>query len=144
MPTPFTLSLTATPDPADVQAVQDGLLAYNLQHAPDGNHLRLGIFAKTDDGRLIGGLLGDSNWEWMCISYLWLDESVRGQGLGTHLLKAAEAEATRRNCHHMFVDTMSFQALPFYQKYGYEIWGKLEDFPTGHQRYFLKKKLASG
>ncbi len=27
----FTLSLTATPDPADVQAVQDGLFAYNPQ-----------------------------------------------------------------------------------------------------------------
>lgn len=139
---PFTISLTATPDPADVQAVQDGLLAYNLQHAPDGNHQGLGIFAKTDEGRLIGGLLGDSNWEWMYISYLWLDESARGHGLGSQLLAEAEAEAARRQCHHTFVDTMSFQALPFYQKHGYQLWGQLDDFPTGHTRYFLKKRIT--
>jgi hypothetical protein len=36
---------------------------------------------------------------------------------------------------------MSFQALPFYQKLGYEKWGELNDFPIGHTRHFLKKRL---
>jgi hypothetical protein len=39
------------------------------------------------------------------------------------------------------VDTIDFQALPFYQKLGYTGWGRLDDLPPGHVRYFLKKDL---
>jgi len=31
--------------------------------------------------------------------------------------------------------------LPFYDKYGYVVYGELEDMPIGHTRYSLKKKL---
>ena len=49
--------------------------------------------------------------------------------------------AARRGCHRASLDTTSFQALPFYLKHGYAIWGQLDDFPIGHSRYFLKKAL---
>jgi hypothetical protein len=39
------------------------------------------------------------------------------------------------------LDTMSFQALPFYQKQGYTVFGILEDLPEGHRRYYLRKDL---
>lgn len=136
-----TITLTANPSDEDVKFVQDGLLAYNRQHAPDDGHQRIALFAKTDDARIIGGLLGDTYWGWMYISILWLDETVRGQGLGSQLLASAEAEARNRGCHHVHVDTMSFQALPFYEKYGYEVYGVLDDMPIGYKRYFLKKTL---
>jgi len=53
----------------------------------------------------------------------------------------AEEEARRRGCHSVHLDTLSFQALPFYQKHGYAVFGALENHPVGHTRYFLKKKL---
>ncbi len=37
---------------------------------------------------------------------------------------------------------MSFQALPFYQKLGYTVFGQLDDLPIGHQMYFLQKALV--
>ncbi|HEY3138703.1 MAG TPA: GNAT family N-acetyltransferase, partial [Blastocatellia bacterium] len=37
-------------------------------------------------------------------------------------------------------DTYDFQALGFYQKRGYEVFGLLEGFPTGYRRYFLQKR----
>ena len=36
----------------------------------------------------------------------------------------------------------SFQALPFYQKYGYQVWGQLDDFPPGHTHYYLRKEFS--
>ncbi|GET35341.1 putative N-acetylmannosamine-6-phosphate epimerase superfamily protein [Microseira wollei NIES-4236] len=48
----------------------------------------------------------------------------------------AESEAKKRGCHHCYLDKFSFQALGFYQKLGYQIFGILQDFPPGHQRYF--------
>jgi hypothetical protein len=42
----------------------------------------------------------------------------------------------------MRVDTFSFQALPFYQKQGYQQQMSLPDFPqTGMQRHDLTKTL---
>ncbi len=75
------------------------------------------------------------------MNILWVQEDLCDQGYGRILLLAAEEEAVRRGCRHAHVDTMSFQALPFYLKHGYTIWGELPDMPAGHTRYFLKKAL---
>jgi hypothetical protein len=39
------------------------------------------------------------------------------------------------------LDTFSFQAPDFYKQHGYQVFGELQDFPSGHQRYYLKKQL---
>jgi len=39
------------------------------------------------------------------------------------------------------VDTLSFQALAFYQKQGYIVFGTLDQYPGEHKQYFLKKQL---
>jgi endonuclease/exonuclease/phosphatase (EEP) superfamily protein YafD len=38
--------------------------------------------------------------------------------------------------------TFSFQARPFYEKFGYEVFATLEDYPPGHRKYFLRKALG--
>jgi hypothetical protein len=53
-----------------------------------------------------------------------------------------EAEAIRRGCHGAFLDTFSYQARPFYEKLGYEVFGTLEDYPPGHQRFYMRKRLG--
>ena len=58
--------------------------------------------------------------------------------------KLAEAEeaARRRGCHGVHLMTGSFNALPFYQKRGYTVFGVLTDMPTGHTQYFMTKSLV--
>ncbi len=53
----------------------------------------------------------------------------------------AEQTAQERGCAHAYLDTFSFQALGFYERLGYKIFGVLEDFPPSHQRYFLQKQI---
>ncbi len=137
------ITITDTPDPGDVQFIENGLSAYNLRHAPPENYQRLVVTLRADDGTLYGGIIGNTWWSWLRIDVLWVDEAVRDQNWGTRLMQAAEAEAIRRGCHHVFLDTMSFQALPFYLKLGYTIFGQLDDLPVGHSRYFLQKELSS-
>jgi ribosomal protein S18 acetylase RimI-like enzyme len=72
---------------------------------------------------------------------IWIHEALRRQGYGRALLAAAEEEARRRGCRYAHLDTMSFQALGFYEQQGYQVFGKLDDLPAGHYRYFLKKAL---
>ena len=50
-------------------------------------------------------------------------------------MQLAEEEAGKRGAKQAYLDTFSFQVPGFYQKLGYEIFGKLDDFPAGHQSY---------
>lgn len=123
------------------RAVLDGLVAFNNAAVGDDQYLPLNLIVRDSAGAVIGGLLGETYWGWIHIGILWLREDVRGAGLGSRLLGMAEAEAVRRGCKHAHLDTMDFQALDFYRKYGYTVWGQLDDIPAGHSRYFLRKTL---
>ena len=90
---------------------------------------------------MIGGILGGTYWGWMYVDILWVHENHRYKGIGSKLLREAEKEAVRRGCHHVHLDTMSWQAPEFYQKHGYEVIGILPDIPNGNQKYLLMKAL---
>ncbi len=142
MPKRFSFSFEENANSADKQKIEDGLKAYNRRFVPADNFRELNIFVSDKNGEVLGGLLGATYWGWLYVSMLWLDESLRGEGLGTQLLTMAEIEAENRGCQHAHLDTMDFQALPFYQKLGYTVFGQLDDLPLGHTRYFLQKKLG--
>ena len=91
---------------------------------------------------LVGGLVGEIGWKWLFVELLWIAESHRGRGLGASLLQTAEAEAMLRGARHVYLDTFDFQARPFYERHGYEVFGILEDYPPGHRRFFLRKDLT--
>ncbi len=142
---PYSIALEDSPAEADVRAVHVGLDAYNTQqNAPPVGYWQLTVFLRAADGRLAGGLLGGTYWGWLHVEIFWLHEAARGQDYGTRMLALAEQEALRRGCHHVYLDTVSFQALPFYLKQGYSVWGELKDFPAGYTRHFLQKRLPGG
>ena len=139
----LTIDIENPPNPEDCEKVRDGLKQYNLLYAPADNHQTLEMFLRDTNGNILGGLLGDTYWGWLYVGILWVDESVRGQGNGHRLLHAAEEEALKRGCHSVHLDTMSFQAQPFYEKEGYAVFGVLNDLPKGHSRIFMYKSLIN-
>lgn len=102
----------------------------------------LAVYASDDSGNMRGGLIGNRQGEWLNIKYLWVSDELRGSGLGSQLMHAAEEEARKQGCRHALVDTFSFQARPFYEKQGYKLEMTLNDFPyPGIQRHYLSKAL---
>lgn len=96
---------------------------------------------RDDSGAIRAGISGYT-WGGCCyISYLWVDEQERGQGLGTALLSAAEEYAGRRRCAVVFVATHSFQAPGFYERMGYERQTVLHDHPVGYSSASYAKRL---
>ncbi len=95
-----------------------------------------------DAGTVVGGVVAATVWGWLDIKELWVAEQFRARKWGSKLLTLAEHEAVSRQCHHAYLDTFDFQALGFYRRLGYEIFGSLNDFPIGHVRYFVSKRLA--
>ncbi len=100
------------------------------------------IYAEVKPQKLVGGLISYIDWgQWLYIDTIWVDADYRKQGIGQYLMKSAEQKAKNQDIKRARLCTFDFQALPFYQKLGYTVYGKLEDFPEGHSLYYLKKIL---
>jgi ribosomal protein S18 acetylase RimI-like enzyme len=117
------------------------LYQFNKDIVGDDGHAPLNIVEYDDNGNIIGGILCGTYWGWMYVDILWVQEDCRHKGIGSKLLTEAEKEAVRRGCHHVHLDTMSWQAPDFYKKQGYEVIGILPDIPSGNQKYLLMKAL---
>ena len=68
-------------------------------------------------------------------------QDYRGQGLGKQLMEKAELRAKEKRCSLIHLNTFDFQAPEFYKKLGYTVFGELNNSPTGHKMYFLKKDI---
>lgn len=102
---------------------------------------RFTLQLRDAQSRLVGGLSGAMSWQWLFIEALWVDPSLRGQGAGRALMAHAEAHAVAEGCHSAWLDT--FQARGFYEAFGYQVFGTLEDYPPGQSRSFLRKRLIA-
>ena len=131
------------PSHTDVEVLPNALEAFNESRWPGHQPWRpLAVFAR-DRESIVAGLGGETYCGWLFIRYLWVSDALRGKGIGRELMSSAESRALERRCHSAWVDTFSFQAPGFYRKLGYKPFGEL-DYPPGHRRIFLKKRLAQG
>jgi GNAT superfamily N-acetyltransferase len=127
-----------------VEALGEGIYSYNATASGIDDGEEFGIFLRDEGADLYGWICG---WTWagcMEIRYLWVRQDRRGQGHGSKLLTAAEDAARERGCQMAFLDTYSFQAPDFYRSRGYDVYAVADDFPIGHQKLFLRKRLTPG
>lgn len=137
----YVLRLEAKPDADQIVPIYQGLVEYNFAKTGDTpNYVVVSI--RDPQGEIAGGLVGITYLQWLFVQTLWVPEQLRSHGYGTALMRAAEEEALRRGCPHAFVETFSFQALPFYLKLGYQVHSRLDGLPPGGARYALTKELA--
>ncbi|NME71569.1 GNAT family N-acetyltransferase [Flammeovirga aprica] len=101
----------------------------------------LSIYIKDENDNLIAGLTAKSYWKVLHIDHLWVSSTQRGKHLGKQLMDIAEDEARKRECLGVVLDTMSFQAQPFYEKRGYEFIGKADIYPEGISKNYMQKKF---
>jgi ribosomal protein S18 acetylase RimI-like enzyme len=138
------VNLRVNPPEQERAALIKELVNYNQSKIGPRHFSQFGIFARSPTQELIGGLLGCISWKWLSIEVLWVCESARCFGVGGRLLREAEEFALMHDCRFAFVETYSFQARGFYEKHGYRLFGKLENYPPGHECYYLRKTLRAG
>jgi ribosomal protein S18 acetylase RimI-like enzyme len=130
------------PDPVDVLRVEDRVRDETLAASGLAAEEELVVFAR-EDGQLIGGCCG-STWGGTCeLNSLWVDERYRQQGLGGRLMAVAENEALARGCHQVVLFTYLFQAPGFYERRGYRIVGRVDDYPMGTPALWYHKSLRA-
>jgi GNAT superfamily N-acetyltransferase len=98
--------------------------------------------ALYENDTYIGGITANKWMNTTHISLLALNKPYRGRGLGTQLLKKAEAFAAEEGSSVITIHTQDYQAKTFYEQFGYRTFGKLEDVPfKGTSKYYLVKRI---
>ena len=130
----------------ETQFIDDKIVAFNKNQVPftqDEGFINLSFNIKDEDGLVIAGINSLIYcWKILYIDVLFVDESHRGQQLGSRLLKKVESDAKEMGVSLSHLDTFDWQAKDFYLKAGYEIFGVLEDCPPGYKRYYMRKYLC--
>lgn len=80
-------------------------------------------------------------WGNLHIKFLIINKEHRGRGFAKSLMEHAFNFGKKNGCNFAFVETMSFQALGFYQKLGFDIEYKRGGYAAGTSLYFLRRDL---
>lgn len=137
-----TIRVTAEPNEIERSAVLAVLRQFTRNTVPVLDNQDFAALVMNTDGCAVGGLIASSRWGGFHIEMIALPRALRGRGIGSKLLDLAEQEARRRNCHHMLLDTQAFQAKPFYERHGFEVFGQIEGPAPYYPRFFMQKTLS--
>lgn len=135
-----------TEDAAELAVQLESRLLDTLRSAlPQAVNSQLVLAARNREQHLLGGLVGSTSYGWLHVHILWVQDESRGTGIGTALMREAEAKAVTLGCHSAWLDTSSHGAMQFYRSLDYEPFGMLSNSesqsPADHHRWFLKKAL---
>src|SRR3954467_15635159 len=128
------------PDPLDVDFLETQIRAEASKAKGLGDEVELAIFVR-DAGTIVAGISG---WTWgdCCeLQSLWVAPHLRGRGLATRLLVAAQAQAAARGCPQTLPFTYAFQARELYERIGYRLVGEVPNFPSGTEALWFRKLL---
>ena len=131
------------PDPRDIELLETRIRREASAAMGLGDEVDLAIFVR-EQGEVVAGISG---WTWgdCCeLQSLWVKPSLRGRGLASRLIAAAESEASARGCTQTVHFTYAFQAQALYEQTGYELIGRVPDFPSGTDALWYRKHLAAG
>jgi GNAT superfamily N-acetyltransferase len=130
------------PDPREIDVLETQIRREASAAMGLGGEAELAIFVR-DAGTVVAGISG---WTWgdCCeMQSLWVAPSLRGRGLAMRLIAAAETEAAARGCLQTVHFTYAFQARGLYERTGYELVGRVENFPSGTDVLWYHKLLKS-
>ena len=130
------------PNQEDVKFLEQKLMQHNCAQIENYSYDNFIIKILDDSESIVAGINGQIGGGWLYIESLWVQTNARGKGYGGRLLKMAEDTALENNCVGVYLFTYSFQNPEFYKKYGYSVFGAIDNFCTKHFKYYLKKKLV--
>lgn len=96
---------------------------------------------ENSDKQIVGGINGITYYGCLYVDMLWVKNDLRNKGWGTKLMQEAENFGKTQGCRFATVNTMDWEALPFYENLGYGIEFVREGYQKSSKMYFLRKEL---
>jgi ribosomal protein S18 acetylase RimI-like enzyme len=138
----LTLDFADPPTTEESRLLIDSVRSFNRDRTGVALPRTIAYLLRDEAGRVVGGVQGMLWGRMMHIEVLWVDENHRGAGHGSKLMTAIENYGREHGYPLVYLETASFQALPFYEGLGYQVFGELPEITTGHTMFFLKKELV--
>jgi GNAT superfamily N-acetyltransferase len=142
-PLAMDLVLETEPKFEDIRLLDERLYEFNVQATGIADGKLLAFFLRDGGGAAVGGVFGWTWGETCYVRYLFIPADMRNQGYGTGLMEAVAAEASARGCGQIVLTTHDFQAPEFYRKLGFEITGRVHEYPRGSQYLTMVKRLTA-
>ncbi len=130
-----------SPDQSIADFFEKRIEEFNLARWEVTEKKPIAVKVTDDDGELVAGAAGKTFGLWLLLDNLWVAESNRGQDLGSKILVALENAAKVRGCQFVLLDTLNFQARPFYEKHGYSVQWTQKNYPRDGMKFFMVKEL---
>jgi len=129
------------PNEPTIRAIEAGLNAHSASVGLNTDWSPRWIIGRDADGAVQAGIRFVLPFGWLFVNWLWVAEPCRKHGIRSRLMEGAEAAAVEAGCRAAYLDTFTFQAPKFYERLGYQEFGRLSDFPPGHTRIWFSKAL---
>jgi len=100
-------------------------------------------FVAMQTNEYIGAVVLQPFWGALRIKYVWVDKAYRKKKIGTLLMQQAFEYGMNLNFPFAFVETMSFQALEFYQKLGFTLEFTRHGYSKGLEFHYLRKVFSN-
>lgn len=131
--TPVTTELT--------NFVDEGFRTHGLEVTGFDEPIRRMAYIARDGQTFVGCVTANILWGTLHIRHMFIVPEYRRKGLGKQLVEKALEYGQTHGCSAAFVDTLSFQALGFYQKLGFTLEFSRTGFAHGASMHYLKKSL---
>ena len=125
--------------PDMTQDVVEGLHQFNVQFLGEYGSEKIQLFALDENEKVVGGFLGNVLVNWLYVDVMWIHEDWRGERIGATLMEKGMAKAGELGATRAYLDTMQFQAAPFYEKLGFRELMRFEKFANGYDRIVMVK-----
>lgn len=130
-----------SPEQSLIDFLSQKIADFNWANWEVSERVPLAVQVKSDSGEVIAGAAARTFGDWLLLDTLWVAEELRGKDVGSEILNKVENTAKSRGCTKCLLDTLDFQAMPFYEKHGYKVKWTQEGYPKTGCKYFMVKKL---
>ncbi len=129
------------PEQKIIDYLDQKIADFNWANWEVSERIPLAVQIRNEQNEIIAGAAGRTFGDWLLLNTLWVSDELRGQSIGSEILKQIEQSSKQRGCKKCLLDTLNFQAMPFYEKHGYNIQWIQEGYPKTGCKYFMMKEL---
>ncbi len=108
-------------------------------HNPEAQSLDISL--DDTEGDVMAGIAAVTVRNTLYIDMLWVHMTLQRRGIGKRLINMAENIALERGCVHARICIA--HDVDYYLKTGYQVCGRLQQFPHGETIYWLYKDLVN-
>ena len=135
------IEVVENPETELITFLDKKIAEFNWAHWEVSERKAIAVKLNAENGDVIAGAAGRTFGDWLMINTLWVSEALRGQQVGSKILHKIEQAAQARGCNKVLLDTLNFQAMPFYEKHGYQVQWTQQGYPKTGCRYYMMKEL---